>query len=301
METLSPGAKPWNANSGWYCINCVARWIAGSPGNWGAIFDREILLVYFWAVLHDRPTSWACRRDNWPPGLWPRVSLPTQATVSRRLATTEVQRLMQLLEEVLRQQHPDVWVRLLDGKPLTVGCYSHDPDAAWGQVGHGFAKGYKLHAVYGSAAVPLSWEVTPLNRREPEVAVTLLTALPGEGYVLGDKAYDSNPLHEVASACGQQLVAQRKLPQRGWGHRPQTPGRLRSAALLQTDFGKALYHHRDAIERQFAWLTNHAGGLPPLPNWVRRLHRVRAWVQAKLIIHAIYAERENLPPLLAVA
>jgi hypothetical protein len=25
-----------------------------------------------------------------------------------------------------------------------------------------------------------------------------------------------------------------------------------------------------------------------LPNWVRREHRVRRWVQAKLIIHAMY-------------
>src|SRR6202789_949219 len=25
-----------------------------------------ILEVYFWAVLHDRPTHWACRRENWP-------------------------------------------------------------------------------------------------------------------------------------------------------------------------------------------------------------------------------------------
>ena len=25
-----------------------------------------IVLVWLWAVLHDRPTSWACRRESWP-------------------------------------------------------------------------------------------------------------------------------------------------------------------------------------------------------------------------------------------
>jgi hypothetical protein len=59
-------------------------------------------------------------------------------------------------------------------------------------------------------------------------------------------------------------------------------------ALLQKEFGKALYRCRDDVERCFGWLTNHAGGLPPLPNWVRREHRIRCWVQAKLIIHATY-------------
>jgi hypothetical protein len=28
--------------------------------------DFRILEVYFWAVIHDRPTRWACRKENWP-------------------------------------------------------------------------------------------------------------------------------------------------------------------------------------------------------------------------------------------
>lgn len=275
--------------------------IVGSRGNWGVIFDGEILAVYFWAVLHDRPTAWACRRENWPPGLWPRPRWPSQSTLSRRLATTEVQRLAAVVETVLRQRCPQVWVRVLDGKPLTVGHDSHDPEAAWGPVGKSFAKGYKFHAIYGEGPVPLCWEVTALNQREPEVALGLLPALPGNGYVLGDKAYDSNPLHDAAGAHGQQLVAQRKLPGRGLGHRRQSPGRLRSMALLQTEFGQALYRCRERVERSFAWLANHAGGLGPLPNWVRRWHRIRLWVQAKLIIHTIYADLTRPPPLLADA
>lgn len=27
--------------------------------------DEVICAVYWWAVVHDRPTSWACRRENW--------------------------------------------------------------------------------------------------------------------------------------------------------------------------------------------------------------------------------------------
>jgi len=275
-----------------------------SPRCWGGEIwrDYEIVAVYCWAVLHERPTSWACQGSNWPKGLWPWGRWPSQATMSRRLRTTEVQRLLHLMGQYLLQlPGRKDWVVILDGKPLVVGMHSKDGDSRWGHVGHGFAKGYKLHALYGSAPIPVSAEIAPLNVAEPEVATHLIPGVKGGGYLLGDKQYDSNPLHDVAREAGYQLVAQRKRPQAGLGHRRHSAGRLRSMALLQTDFGKALYACRDDIERQFGWLTSHAAGLSPLPSWVRRVHRVHCWVQAKLIIHAIYVYLFHPPPTLAVA
>lgn len=272
----------------------------GSPGNSAAIFDFEIVMVYLWAVLHERPTSWACRLANWPKGLWPRKRLPSQPTMSRRLGTTEAQRLLHLMEKRLIECRQNGCVNVVDGKPLVVGSHSKDPDCAWGRAGRGQAKGYKLHAIYGSAPIPLRWEIAPMNVGEPDTAASLLPASKGGGYLLGDKQYDSNPLHDAALCAGYQLVAERKRPQAGLGHRRHSPGRMRSMALLQNDFGKALYRCRDDIERNFGWLTSHAGGLLPLPSWVRRLSRVRCWVQAKLIIHAIYVYLYHPCPLLAV-
>ncbi len=91
---------------------------------------------------------------------------------------------------------------LVDGKPLVLGTHSKDPDCAWGRAGHGYAKGYKLHAVYGSAPLPLGWDIAPLNVGEPDVAARLIPTLHGGGYILGDKQYDSNPLHDVAQRSG---------------------------------------------------------------------------------------------------
>ncbi len=258
-------------------------------------------MVYIWAVLHDRPTVWACDPKNWPEGLWPRRKLPSQPTMSNRLRTTEVQRLMHVMEqEIIKLQDDNGWVAAVDGKPLVVGAHSKDPDCKWGRAGpRSYAKGYKLHAIYGPAPLPLCWTIAPLNEGESEVAARLLPTLKRGGYILGDKQYDSNPLHEVALQNGFQLVAERKRPNSGLGHRWHSAGRIRSIALLQTEFGKALHSCRDAIERCFGWLTNHACGLSPLPNWVRRDHRVRCWVQVKLIIHAIYVYLYHPPSLLA--
>jgi len=262
--------------------------------------DSGIIAVYFWAVLHDRPTCWACKPDHWPEDLRPE-KLPSQPTMSRRLRTTEVQRLLHVMEQVLLKSQEPGWVAAVDGKPLVVGPHSKDPDCPWGHASRGYAKGYKLHAIYGASPMPLAWELTPMSIGESEVAARLIPTLGGGGYLLGDKSYDSNPLHDAATHAGYQLVAQRKRPRAGLGHRPHTPGRLRSIALLQNEFGQALYRCRDDIERHFGWLTNHAGGLAPLPNWVRRHNRVQSWVQAKLIIHAIYTRLQQPPPLTACA
>jgi hypothetical protein len=222
--------------------------------------------------------------------------------MSRRLQTTEVQRLLADMERYFTELDGGGWVMLVDGKPLLVGSHSKDPDAAWGRARRGWAKGYKLHAIYDGGSIPVAWEITPLNEAEPEVAARLVLSIrQGGGYLLGDKSYDSNPLHDAALAVGCQLVADRKRPQAGLGHRRHSPGRLRSIELLRQEFGQRLYAFRDQIERNFGWLTNHAAGLAPLPNWVRRIARVRTWVQAKLLVHATYVYLTSTPSPLAIA
>lgn len=270
---------------------------------WASEYYRDLVIVavYFWAVVHDRPTSWACNPKNWPKDLLRKIPLPSQSTMSRRLWTTEVQRLIRNMEGYLMRLEGHGWVKVVDGKPLIIGTHSKDPDSEWGRAGRSYAKGYKLHAVFGRGPMPCQWEITPLNVGEPEVAARLIPALPWGGYLLGDKQYDSNPLHNIALETGFQLVAERKRPGTALGHRQHSPGRLRSIDLLRNDFGKALYRYRDDIERRFGWLTNHGGGLAPLPNWVRRIHRVRCWVLAKLIIHALYVYLSHGPPMLADA
>ena len=108
--------------------------------------------------------------------------------------------------------------------------------------------------------------------------------------MLGDRLFDSNPLHAAAHRRGCQLVAPRQKPGKGvtrWG---QHPGRLESIRLTEGS-GRAVWEQvlepqRTSIERFFGTLACAGGGMATLPPWVRRLHRVRVWVGAKLIINA---------------
>jgi hypothetical protein len=270
----------------------------------GVFTAATILAVYFWAVLHDRPVVWACRRENWPAGLWV-GPLPTQATMSRRLRDPRVDKLFNVLERHVRALDAATIrdeVLAIDGKPLPVGGHSKDPDAGWGRGVRTWAKGFKFYAVWGEhASLPTAWRVASMHTSEQAAAERMIPQLSSRGHLLGDKLYDINKLYAAADAVGLQLVAERKRPHCGLGHRPHHPARLRALALLQTAEGRRLYERRDAVERHFGGLTGFGGGLSPLPGWVRRLPRVRLWVQAKLVINALRLQKLHVPNMHAIA
>lgn len=254
-------------------------WTNGFYRTW------EIVVVYLWAVVHDRPTSWACESRNWGSAQ-PRHGLPSQSTMSRRMRTAAVEQLLAAVEAELGGDSRRWWLQRVDSKPLPVGMHSRDPDARYGRAAGGFAKGYKLHAIWGGGRVPSRWHIEPMNVGDSPAARRMIRDLPGQGYVVGDSQFDSNPLHAAAWPA-HQVIAPQQRPGKALGHCAHHPARLHCLELIAKPFGQALLRWRAQIERDFGGLTNFAAGLSPLPNWVRRLHRVHLWVQAKLLINAI--------------
>lgn len=251
-----------------------------------------IALVYLWAAIHDRPVSWACVAQNWSSTRQRPWKIPSDSTLSRRVYDVSMGLFWEALEVRLRQTE---WLGLLsfaDGKPLVVGPATKDREARRGWAIKGFAKGYRLHEIQGNRSLPEAWDVTPLNVSESVTAQTLVRQTRiGGGYLLVDGAYDSAPLFDGAQACGYQMLAPCGSEGAGRGHRPPSAARQRSIDLMHTRFGRELLLQRRQIERTFGNLTSFGGGLGPLPAWVRRLHRVRTWVWAKLLINAIRIQR----------
>ena len=266
------------------------------PMNRHAHSVGRIVRVYLWAVLHDRPVYWACRRAHWA-GVRPPVALPDCSTMSRRLRTLAVRVFLDALGQRLCEGVTEGMIKRMDGKPLPISRHSVDADATFGRGAGGTDRGYKLHALWGCGPMPIAWEVHPINVSEKRVAGSLLSKLDGGGYVLADANYDKGQLYDHAAEHNHQLVAPRQKIGVGFGHRHQSRHRLRSVQLLEdpSPFGRALHCVRRQIETDFAGLTSFGGGLVGLPPWARGLHRVRLFVHAKLIINAARLLRPNRP------
>lgn len=248
-----------------------------------------IIKVWMWAVIHDRPVSWAVEKENWPlhERRWKK---PSDSTMSRRLRHTDTQVwLLQLEKRVLRPSEQTNMVWMIDGKPLPIGGCSKDKQAGYGRSAGGKAKGYKIHVIKGSDGSVASWRLAPMNKDERVMAARMLRGTTIQGYLAADGNYDSNKLHEICDRRDNlQLVARRRYGQgKGLGNRKQTEGRLRSKEILENptpEFGDDLLSQRDEIERYFGNLSNWWGGLTHLPPWVRTYRRVHRWVQAKMIM-----------------
>lgn len=252
----------------------------------------RIAAVLLWAALHDRPVSWACDKRNWATTRRKPGRLPSEATMSRRARKTSFALFLNAVAAELKGTGEPAWELVVDGKPLPVGRCSKDRDARSGALG----RGYKLHAIWGTAPLPEAWEVTAMRDYEGTVAERLLTQVSGKGFLLGDGNYEASRLYDAADARGYQLLARPDPGDNGRGHRYQSVHRVTALRLFADGLGWGLYRWRTSIERTFGNAGSFGGGLSPLPNWVRRLGRVTRWVWCKLMINAarIIHNQQNL-------
>jgi hypothetical protein len=256
--------------------------------------DAAVVAAYEYSVLHDRPASWACDERNWPAADPRPARLPSQPTLSRRLSHDPgVRRFRSELAAALGSSFcvaAAALLGLIDGKALPVPRHSTDPDADFGRGAGAVEKGYRLHTLWHDGSPLPVWDVRPMSVAESVAARGLIARLPegGGGYVLGDSWFDANGLYDRLAARGRQLLApRRKRRARGLGHRPHSPHRLHAMEMLARPSGQQLYALRRDVERRFGNLVAFGGGLSPLPAWVRRLSRVRLWVEGKLFVNAI--------------
>lgn len=282
----------------------------------------DVVRVYLFVCLHDRPTTWGCVPANWR-GRVPRrpAALPDQSTMSRRTRRADF---WPFLERVGRRLNATadaeeaaadangggggggaaagrlVAIRVVDGKALELPNHTTDPDATWGRGVSRTSVGYKIHSVSSGKPMPDALAITTLNVCEKQMAARLIrrvaalaaaAAATVGGYLLGDGHFDASWLFDACALCGHQLVCPRAKPGTGEGHHYVSTHRRRAIAMLEVPavvnrFGRELYARRTAIEREFAQLVCFGAGLGHLPSWVRRIWRVRPWVMTKLLINA---------------
>ena len=250
--------------------------------------DRQIVKMYFWAVWHDRPMCWACRRASYGACFRP-PALPSVSQFSRRLRSGRVGAMIERVGRRLADGGGRTRLAFLDGKALPISESSADPDARTGRGNGRFSRGYKVHALCDSSEKLRRFWLTPMNEGEPTVAREHLAphVTPGS-LVLADANYDGRKLYSAIDEHGATLFTpQRRRHDTAEGMRRTCAPRRRAMERWRDDpaGSRELYRRRAMVERVFSALTTFGGGLSPLPAWVRRIDRVRRWVTAKIAIY----------------
>jgi len=263
----------------------------------------EILAAWAFAAMMDWPISvtqrrlacgvagwWLRRHWQWP------MRVPSVATLTRRAKAPDFRR---LLREILRRlrrwvsRHPLTRV-VVDSTFLLTGPYSRDPDSRWTCHSGKWFRGYALHAICDRTGALWAWHVTSANVQEMKVARRLVRQTAAAEprrirWIIADSGYDSEPLHQMVNRrLGARLVAPLNL--RGakserW--RERQPGRNACDRLLATAEGASLLMERSAIERWNSWFKGNSN-VSMLPYHVRRLRRVRLWVDLKLAVFFVH-------------
>jgi hypothetical protein len=292
----------------WYTVMvsikraCRTLRIAGRKPKYS---HRLIAAMYLWSVFHDRCLSWACDRSHYGDLFRPR-KLPSISRFTRRVNEEVFQVLLQKVHDDLASRGFCSAISYMDGKPLTVSPVSKDPDARSGHISGGFAKGYKLHAFVTESRRIAVWSVMPLNIAEQSVAVELCPHLPDASpgaLTLADSNYDSAPLNKALAAVqDRRLLTPLKAQQRvkNGKHHPVTLRQMGSQRREvievwkdHSDLAQYVLKGRNNIEGVFSVLAS--TGLGHLPTFARRLHRVRRWAGAKIILyHARLSAQERV-------
>ena len=282
----------------------------GRPRVYGT---DEVLAVWAFSALMGWPISvtrrrlasgasgWWLRR-HWR---WPR-RIPSVATLTRRARAPDFAAVLRRLLRRLRRrlgQKPRARV-VMDSTFLLTGPYSRDAESRWTCHGGKWFRGYALHAIVDSAGVLWAWHVTSANVQEMKVARRLIRQVAATQqqtirWVIADSGYDSEPLHQlVRRRLAARLVAPLNL--RGaktdrW--RARQPGRDACDRLLATPRGAAMLAERSGIARWNRWFKGNSD-VSMLPYHVRRLNRVRSWINLKLAVffaHQYLSQQELTP------
>ena len=109
----------------------------------------------------------------------------------------------------------------------------------------------------------------------------------GEGYLLADVNYETNPLYDQAATIGRVMVTPRRFRNAKGLGQSRTHSRHRIAMIQRmkdpSPFVRDLLANRREVETRLANLTNFGGGLTHVPPWVRG-RRVAPYVTAKICI-----------------
>ena len=96
---------------------CIRRADRSIPrfGRRARYSDGQIVAMYVWSVMHDRPLCWACNRENYTSRYRPR-RLPSVSQFCKRIKTDRCDAILQFIHEALSEIESFTELSFIDGR-----------------------------------------------------------------------------------------------------------------------------------------------------------------------------------------
>ena len=273
---------------------------AGRPRVYGT---DEVLLVWAFASLMNCPISVARRKLLCEPVAWwlerhwsLKLRVPSLGTLTQRARQSDFRWLLRRVLRRLRSKlssGPTHQVAM-DSTFLCTGPNSNDSHSRWTCHSGKWFRGYALHTICDRRGVLWAWHVTSANVQEMKVARRLVRQLAASQaseieLIIADSGYDSERLHQLTRRRLKALLLTplnlRGAKSGNW--RSRQPGRAQCEKMLETKEGQAALGHRSDVERWNSWFKG-TSLVSMLPYHARHLHRVRRWVDLKLMVFFVH-------------
>jgi len=275
----------------------VARVQKRKPGHPVTYSESVIVWLSLWGAYHQWPICELARQlrsHGWPKPIrsFMKIPTPSVSTLSRRFRKPEV---IDVMNRALGSLDRGGTWGAIDGTVLPVGRYSTDAGARFGGKGTHYQRAYKLVDIVNQYGQPIAVKVVQGNTSELVAARWLINHLACVGRLMhtlvGDKGFDSEPLHRIVKKrIKGRLVAPviktRGRPRREGRRTHAVGGALRRACdrLLQSNWGSCWIRRRRLVERINGLFKQRPHCLYALPAFVRHIWTVERWVLSHAVL-----------------
>ena len=263
--------------------------------------DLQIIKCKLYMIMNNiyclRELEWKLFNDQLAVSIIGLKEVPDHSTFAIRFRKLEQEKFNKLYRTIISLLEPDTRICAIDSTSLRSSKY--DSEAKIGTSTRlGNYKGYKLHLIASNDALPLSFKCTTANVYDSNFNCCHQVMKPLDNHdpfiLLGDAAYDSTKLFELANDLGFKLLTDINYRNADSIHDFTDQYRLKNGLYFNSDLGQKMYKNRLTIERLFAILKERYNLESPRLYGFQRYKSHVIWTLFLYLIEKLIDQENNI-------
>jgi len=279
----------------------VSQKPSNSNGRPKKYSDLQILKSKLYMVMNNiyclRELEWKLSNDAVSASIIGFNDIPDYSTFSIRFEKLEEAKFDQIYKKAISSLNPNTRVCSIDSTALRSSKY--DSEAKNGTSTRlGKYKGYKLHLISSNDAIPLAFKFSTANIYDStfEYCKPIMSFIKEYNpfILLGDAAYDSTKLFELADSLGYKLLTDINYRNTDSIHNFTDQCRVENGLYFNSTLGEKMYKNRLTIERLFGILKTRYNLESPRLYGFKRYKSHVIWTLVLYLIEKILDKEQGI-------